>query len=105
MIIRGGEYPELWENNKLIGYFVGENPVTFEAKEPITFDIGYEIMDFLSGGEFLWLYDKIHELTTDFDWWDRENDQFDRKTPRQQFEEDPKPLYDMIYVLESGMPE
>ena len=105
MIVRGDKYPELWENNKLIGYFVGENPVTFEAKEPITFDMGYEIMEFLSVGEFLWLYDKIHELTTDFDWWDRENDQFDGKTPRQQYKEDPKPLYDMIYVLESGMPE
>ena len=105
MIIRGGEYPELWENNKLIGYFVGENPVTFEAKEPITFDMGYEIMDFLCGGESGWLCGKLTELNADFDWWDRENDQFNGKTPRQQYKEDPKPLYDMIYVLESGMPE
>jgi len=102
MIIRGEEYPELWENNKLVGYFVGENPVTFEAKEPITFDTGY--VDFLSGGEFGWLYDKVHELNTDFDWWDRENDKFGGKTPRQQYKEDPKPLYDMIYILQSGRP-
>ena len=104
MIIRGDKYPELWENNKLIGYFVGENPVVFKAEEPITFDIGYEIVDFLSGGEFNWLYYKVHELNPNFDWWDRKNDEFGGKTPRQQFEEDPKPLYDMIHTLQSGRP-
>ena len=104
MIIRGEEYPELWENNKLVGYFVGENPVKFEAKEPITFDLALDMAEFLANGEFSWMCDKVHELNTDFDWWDRENDRFDGKTPKQQYKEDPKPLYDMIHTLQSGIP-
>ena len=104
MIIRGEKYPELWENNKLVGYFVGENPVVFEAKEPITFDSALDIADFLSGGEFNWLFDQVYDLVPSFGWWDVSNDKFGGKTPRQQYEEDPKPLYDMIYRLNTGMP-
>ena len=104
MIIRGEEYPELWENNKLIGYFVGENPVTFEAKEPITFDSALDMADFLSGGEFRWLFDQLYDLTPSFGWWDISNDKFGGKTPKQQYKEDPKPLYEMIHTLQSGRP-
>ena len=104
MIIRGDKYPELWGNNKLIGYFVGENPVVFEAKEPITFDLAIEMVEFLAHGEFSWMHDQVHGLNSDLDWWDVSNDKFGGKTPKQQYEEDPKPLYDMIYILQSGRP-
>ena len=76
MIVRGEKYPELWENNKLIGCFVGENPVTFEAKEPITFDAALDMADFLSGGEFRWLFDQIYDFTASFGWWGVSNDEF-----------------------------
>lgn len=101
--------PELYDKDIAIGFFIetksGWKFCSIEDCDlVIDFDQCLEISEFLAAGEYSWLFDQVMEVANDWDWWERENDSFEGKTPNEQYEEDPSVLYNMLFRLQTGMP-